>query len=71
MKKKKKIEEMETTQAHYDNKGEWSFFVNDERVTQEVYVQIMNDHVAWCKEQEELAAKAKEEVTPTKKRRKK
>ena len=71
MTKKNKIEDFDTTQAHYDNKGEWKFFVNDEQVTQEVYVQIMEDHVRWCREQEELAAKANEEVTPTKKRTKK
>ena len=71
MKKKKKLEELDTSQAHYNNAGEWSFFVNDERVTQEVYVQIMNDHVKWCQEQEELAAKANEEVTPKRKTKKK
>lgn len=71
MTQKKKKEELITSEAHYDNKGEWKFFVNDERVTEEVYVQIMNDHVAWCREQEALAAKANEEVTPAKKRSKK
>ena len=71
MTKKKKIEELDTSQAHYDSKGEWKFFVNDERVTEEVYVQIMTDHVNWCREQEELAAKANEEVTPKRKTKKK
>ena len=45
----------------------WSFKCNDERVTYDQYLQIMEDHKAWIKEQ---AAKPKDEYVPPTKRKK-
>ena len=49
------VEPVERSNVVYDRTG-WSFFVNDERVTEEQYIAVMEEHMRWVEEQKVIAA---------------
>lgn len=70
-KKKTKLveaEPVEISSAEYSREG-WKFYVNDERVTEEEYIAIMDEHLKWVKAQEELAAAEAEPEKKTKRKK--
>ena len=63
------VEPVEISSAEYSREG-WKFYVNDERVTEEEYIAIMDEHLKWVKAQEELAAAEAEPEKKTKRKKK-